>query len=167
MFFAFSNWNPKEGNCKIWVLNPNLLNKLHGGQKKIFVPKKGAEYKKYINGANPLRNTIAIEAPDINEKFNARIKAQKGCFTLHYIQNTVYKENYSLENELEATTNIYLDRLEGSKKDILSCIELSSTMYDEVEQYLMRNGVTYKEIYPDVEGLSNYINDFVLLKDYE
>ncbi|MED0958231.1 hypothetical protein P4T59_00295 [Bacillus paramycoides] len=108
---------------------------------------------------------------DLIKQYNTTLRqlreAQKGCFTLHYLQNTVYKENYSLENELEATTNIYIDRLEGSKKDILSCIGLSSTMYDEVEQYLVENGVTYKEIYPDVEGVSNYINDFVLLKDYE
>ncbi|MGZ9774040.1 FRG domain-containing protein [Bacillus toyonensis] len=162
LFFAFCKWDRNQGNCRIWVLNPYLLNELHTGEDTILIPRKTHKFQDYINGNQYFKETVAIEAPEINEKLNKRITAQKGCFTLHYIQNTVDKDKYNLDDELEVTVSSYIGRVNCNKQDILSYVELSSEMYEEVKNYLIKEKITYKEIYPDVEGLSYYINDIVL-----
>lgn len=171
LFFAFSGWDRSKGNCRLWLLDPCLLNMLSLGEREVKSPKVGRNFIDYLNPDNEVKNTVAIFPPSINPLFNERIKSQRGCFTMHYGNNTAYQFSNELMHEIDYMTKTQFNIFHTNLHDpnlivnmILDNVELHSSMYDDVKEYLIKEGVTYKEIYPDIEGLAKYIND-VMIKD--
>ncbi|WP_052137842.1 FRG domain-containing protein [Heyndrickxia ginsengihumi] len=158
LFFAFSGWNLENGNCKMWFLDPCMLNLLSLGIRGVQAPKNGKFFVDYLTVGNEIDHTVALYPPTLDPLFNERIKVQKGCFTMHYGYNTATSSLNDLANEIGflVHTKIHVpdDQFDFNLKeeDVLDCIEIHTNMYEEVESYLSEMGITYKEIYPDIEG---------------
>jgi hypothetical protein len=160
LFFAVSGWNPNAGNCRLWLLNPSLFNYVMIKDERVLTPKVENGFVDYLTTGKELTSAFALFPPTIDPEFNNRIRAQKGCFTVHYLENSTHINDLIWDIDFNISTGFF--DLELKYDCVLDGVELLPNMYEEVKQYLSSNDITYKSIYPDIEGLSNYINDVIL-----
>lgn len=135
LFFATLGWN--KANCSIWMINPEKLNCLSIGSPEIKLPLKNDFLNKH---SGPDLKTRAIYP----NKSNLRIAAQHGVFT---VQGNAL---VPLENEFGED----LFHINGLKK-----IDLPIKVREDAMNYLKLNGINHFSLFPDLDGLSKYIND--------
>lgn len=138
LFFACLDWNSSIP-ARIWMLNPNKLNKLSIDNDYIICPQ---EYT--LDNIYKLENTIAIYPI----KNNSRIIAQQGIFTIQG------NSKFPLEKEFNTQLIQY---------KYLNSFDLEIDMKEDILKFLSLNGINYFTLFPDLDGLSKHLND-VLLK---
>jgi hypothetical protein len=133
MFFHFSASSSPRCNpmCKA---REKATFQLGLKQKAILSP-----YNLDFSVLNELDNSVAIYPI----KNTQRINAQHGFFTIqgNLLQPLDEEFNGNLINE-----------------EILSSIDLSIDLKEEINKFLSQNGINYFSIYPDLEGLSKHLN---------
>lgn len=137
LFFASLNWT-NSIPCRIWALNPIELNRISINKNHIISPE---EYS--LDDVFNLNSTIAIY-PIRN---NSRIIAQHGVFTIQGNKQT------PLENEF----NLKLLEL-----NYLKSFDFTLDMKEDILKYISLNGVNTFSLFPDLDGLSNYLNNILL-----
>lgn len=137
LFFAQWHWKPSK-NARLWMINPIKLNELFHASNGIISP---LEYS--FEKVQSLDKSIAIY-PMKNTK---RIVAQHGFFT---IQGNSLN---SLENEEDGAL---------LKEDYLKYIDLKFDLKQSIVDFLQVCNINYFSIYPDLEGLANYINNDII-----
>jgi hypothetical protein len=132
LFFASLNW--KKGSSRLWMLNPVGLNERAINQKAILSP-----FNIEFSQLNELENSIAIYPI----KNTQRINAQHGFFTVQGNSLMPLDEEFN-----------------GSllKEGILTYIDLSIDIKEDIIKFLSQNGINYFSIYPDLEGLGKHLN---------
>ncbi|KAB2336569.1 FRG domain-containing protein [Cytobacillus depressus] len=135
LYFASREWNPDKNTPCIWLLNPAKLNKALIGDNHLVLPT--GDYFKYINKNGLSSRAIA---PIYNSK---RLIAQQGQFTL---QGNILE---GLKEELSKTVEYH--------DDILTKLDLSADIFNDVISYLHMNGVNDFTIFPDLDGLARVI----------
>lgn len=132
LFFASLNW--KTGTSRIWMLNPIKLNEKAIKQKAILSP-----FNLEFSQLNELENSVAIYPI----KNTQRINAQHGFFTVQ-------------GNSLKPLD----DEFDGSllEEGILSYIDISIDLKEDINKFLSQNGINYFSIFPDLEGLAKHLN---------
>lgn len=141
LYFAFLEWKPKIKDCAIWILDPLKLNKLVLKEEIFYLPTK--PYEEFLNDKSFYENSLAVY-PLRN---SIRISSQQGMFTL---QGTV---TTPLEKEYNGTL---------FEKDILKKVILTENVYEDVKLYLKHSGISHFSVFPDLDGLAQYVNS----KDY-
>lgn len=142
LFFACNGW--VDDNCAcIWLLRTGGLNKASTGDTVLKFPREGDMlYENHIfNKETPFGNNSVALYPLRN---SSRVVAQQGAFTL--------QGNSMLPLDQEHNGRL-LD--EGNLKKII----LPPDIRDEVKRYLQVSGVNYYTLFPDLDGLSKYINE--------
>ena len=140
----FSIENPNSISPCVWVLNPYRLNFESRGREIIYhtdnVTKDDEDTQtldEYKVGSSALPTTpIAITPPYID----IRLKAQKGCFTLHGKNKTSI---HSLSKNAE--------------KPFLARIDISKSAINRIRWQLDVIGINTSDIYPDLSGLAKEI----------
>jgi hypothetical protein len=144
LLFAIENVESANSPC-VWILNPYLFNEESNGYPRVYytdpVTKADDDYlalERYKVGSVMLPpNPIAILPPYIDR----RLKAQKGCFTLHGTnKNAIHKLN-------KKTNNPFLAR-----------IEINKLFIKTIRWQLNLMGINTNDIYPDLGGLAKRIN---------
>ncbi|MFO3791091.1 FRG domain-containing protein [Bacillus mojavensis] len=141
LFFATENWKIGE-DARIWMLKPRELNLLSRDKSEIISPNKLQYPDLYKRDDNSL-NSIAIY-PIKNSK---RILSQHGVFT---IQGNCGK---SLDKEFDG---------ELLKSNILKSIDLTEDVREDALYYLKQNGINRYSLFPDLDGLADYINNILI-----
>ncbi|WP_342480422.1 FRG domain-containing protein [Paenibacillus sp. FSL L8-0340] len=147
LFFAFINWNPSEV-ASIWMLHPTKLNYLSTGSYLYRLPRE--QHQTY-------EDTLLVKKGEFNHNSIAlyptrnsdRVVAQQGVFTLQ--GNSMVPLDQEFGGKL-------ID--EGNLKRIL----LTPDLKLDVMKYLDISGVNYYTLFPDLDGLSKYINDAYIKK---
>lgn len=145
LFFAFDNWNEKENNSAIWLLDPVLLNERTLGEEKFYIPDESYE-KHFEKEVSFHDNTLALY-PVRN---SSRMISQQGMFTLQGISNE------SLEEEFDG------DLIEN---EILKKIILKKNVKKDIEMFLKQNGMSDFSLFPDLDGLAKHINKLGYFRD--
>lgn len=140
LFFATEGW--KTGSVRIWMLKPLELNNLVRDKPEIISPSKIKYPEAYKSDSDHI-NSLAIY-PIKNGK---RIIAQHGVFT---IQGNAGKP---LEEEHHG---------ELTHSGILKHIDLPLEVREDAYQFLKHNGINKYSLFPDLDGLSKYINDTII-----
>ncbi|MDQ0492395.1 FRG domain-containing protein [Paenibacillus brasilensis] len=135
LFFANLGWN--TGSCSIWMINPESLNAASIGTSEIKLPTKNGFLTKHAD------SNIKSRAIYPN-KSNSRIVAQHGVFTVQGNSLT------PLEKEFSETL---------FSSNSLKRIDLTYEVREDVLNYLKLNGINHFSLFPDLDGLSKYIND--------
>ncbi|WP_028987061.1 FRG domain-containing protein [Thermicanus aegyptius] len=138
LFFALDGWT--NGTAKIWVLKPTELNRLSLGKNEILSP-QAIEYPKHFE--DPNQKSIAIYPI----KSNKRIVAQNGVFTV--------QGNSMLPLEEEFEGNLITN-------NIIKAFELTLDIKEDAVRFLYHNGINRFTLFPDLEGLSNHINNTLI-----
>ncbi|OKY27194.1 FRG domain-containing protein [Thalassotalea sp. PP2-459] len=139
LFFSIEN-KESRSPC-VWVLNPFKLNELSTGKELIYytdkITRDGDDKQilaKYKLGSKFLpKHPIAIFPPYID----ARLKSQKGCFTIH-------GKNKLAIHELNKT----------SKVPFLVRIDINPNSIKRIRWQLSVIGINTSDIYPDLPGLA-------------
>lgn len=157
LYFALTQEAEKNTNRIVWILHPQLFNKVTLGQRVVYCPgelasrnividnDRNLDLDSYLPSAlDPSDNynlpvkPIAIESP----LCNSRIKGQMGCFTVHgtaqegiahYLQS-----QKNLDHEAPFTAGILL-KTKDNKKSFL--------------EPLLSWGITEEHIYQDLDSL--------------
>jgi hypothetical protein len=158
LFFAFEKWNPKVGDASLYLLDPIALNFIVKMERELMVAKESElfNYKKYLEAKDA--GTIAVE-PSITEGqesqvVNKRIIQQDGKFTLH-------ETKWPLEAEIDirlASTQTHIQANNIKSENVLLKVNLKNEMYEEVKHHLKTKGIDHTYVYPDIEGVANYVN---------
>lgn len=125
----------------VWVLNPLQLNKASIGEEFIFFSDQITRdendnnyLEKYRFGSEKIpKSPIAFYPPYIDE----RIRAQKGCFTIHG------SNKYAIHELNRKAANPFLVRIEISKSAI-----------EHIRCQLNILGINTSDIFPDLGGLA-------------
>lgn len=135
LYFATRNWNPQKNEPSIWLLNPAKLNTVLIGEDDLILPRD--DFERYVSGENLSSHAIA---PIYN---SPRLIAQQGQFTL--------QGNFSgdLKEELEFKQSCH--------SEILTEIEITSDLFNDITSYLHMNGINDFTIFPDLDGLSRLV----------
>lgn len=142
LYFAISKWDMEE-NCTVWLLNPLELNYMNSNKgKRTYLTLEGSYWEKIndINNPKISDNTFALY-PLRN---SPRIVSQQGMFTLQG------KLGIPLEEEQNG---------ELIEAGILKRIDISPTLYGDIRNYLKLCGINAFTLFPDLDGLSKYINN--------
>lgn len=137
LFFATNSW--VNGTCRIWLLNPTGLNLYSIEKQEIISPTK-LDYPDAYLKFDEIKSTTAIYPI----KNNSRIVAQHGIFTV--------QGNSLLPLEKEFNSQLINDGL-------LKHIDLSMEVREFALKYLIINGVNRFSLFPDLDGLSKYLNE--------
>ncbi|MED4392549.1 FRG domain-containing protein [Priestia aryabhattai] len=144
LFFATENcnFNYYEGDSSVvWCLNPTILNeKSRFIEDYTTIPNLSEENENFLSnlkqkfglGANPAGQVYPIAL--IHPSSNKRIHAQKGVFTLFPINSSP------------------LDELEKAEEFLVKII-IPSEVKLEIKKQLFNTGITYSNIYPDLDSL--------------
>lgn len=144
LFFATENSSFKysEGDSSVvWCLNPTVLNeKSRFIEDFTIIPNLSEENETFLTnlkqkfglGANPNGQVYPIAL--IHPSSNNRIHAQKGVFTLFPINASP------------------LDELEKSEEFLVKII-IPIEAKNEIKKQLFNTGITYSNIYPDLDSL--------------
>lgn len=139
LFFACAGWKDNN-NARIWLLDPAELNRLSIETPTTTTVETIGRYEECIHDQTIFtNNSIAIFPP----RNNNRITRQRGTFTLQ--GNTLLSLDEEFDGEL----------LENKA---LTFIDLSPDLKIDAQRYLNHCGIDYFSMYPDLEGLANYVN---------
>ncbi|APC08574.1 FRG domain-containing protein [Neomoorella thermoacetica] len=141
LYFAIDGW--KNGTARIWMLDPIGLNYLSKGERKIISPKEVSYPGRYLN-TNENINSLAIYPI----KNDVRIISQHGVFTVQ-------------GNSLQPLEEEFNGKL--VKDGYLKPVDLNLDAREDALNFLRLNGLNYFSLFPDLDGLSRYLND-VLIK---
>ncbi|MCP1134904.1 FRG domain-containing protein [Paenibacillus polysaccharolyticus] len=140
LFFAFNEWKTDDFAC-IWMLRPTKLNDASKGNLIYKLPREGVPYENHIfNKDFPFDPYSVALYPMRN---SSRLVAQQGVFTL--------QGNSMLPLDREHDARLVND---GNLKKII----LTPDMRADIRDYLELSGVNYYTLFPDLDGLSKYIN---------
>ncbi|SEB27508.1 FRG domain-containing protein [Paenibacillus sp. 276b] len=147
LFFACAGWNDNDSSARIWLLDPAELNLLSIETPNAIGVNSIGAYEKTIQEPYTFHDsTVAIYPP----RNNNRISRQRGTFTLQ-------------GNTLSALDEEFNGELVKSKK--LSFIDLQPNVREDAIRYLNQSGIDYFSMYPDLEGLARYVNDYSTSKN--
>jgi hypothetical protein len=144
LFFTQWHWKPSH-NARLWMLNPKKLNEIFHGKSGIISPQE-YNFTKIQN----LDKSIAIY-PIKNTK---RIIAQHGFFTIQGNAMT------PLDKE---------DHGKLTKNNAIKYIDISFSLKQSIIDFLHICNIDYFTVYPDFEGLNEYIDNVIIsptLKEY-
>jgi hypothetical protein len=139
LYFAIED--PKATSPCVWVFNPMQFNKASTEQEFIFFSDQLTRdeddnnyLEKYKFGSKELpKNPIAFFPPHVDE----RIRAQKGCFTIHG------SNKHAIHELNRKTENPFLVR-----------IEISKSAVEHIRWQLNVLGINTSDIFPDLSGLA-------------
>ncbi|HBU80857.1 MAG TPA: FRG domain-containing protein [Paenibacillus sp.] len=141
LFFAFNDW--KEDDCAcVWLLHPTSLNKFSTGKIQYRLPRESMPYENYLFK----KEDCAFDSSSVAlypVRNSSRLVAQQGVFTL--------QGNSMLPLDLEHNGKLLEN---GNIKKII----LTPDLRNDVRDYLNVSGVNHYTLYPDLDGLSKYIN---------
>ncbi|MBP2660838.1 MAG: hypothetical protein H6Q69_3870 [Firmicutes bacterium] len=140
LFFAARHWTGSNSAC-IWLLNPIELNYRSIGERKISIPTT-------LQLPYAASNTTAIYPI----KNTNRIAVQHGVFTVQ--GNTLL----SLDQEFDPTL---------IHNGILTKIDLPFDVREDVCRFLKKNGINHFSLFPDMEGLSTFLNQTLIQPAWE
>lgn len=144
LYFAYSEWE-KGKPITVWVLKPLALNDKAGNGPHFFVPGAANLYvrKISIKSKKPF-SEFSIALHPVRD--NPRIVAQQGVFTL--------QGNNFLSLDKEHNGELLTE-------GILKRFDIEYSDKHKVKMFLDLSGVNAYTVYPDLEGLASYINEFV------
>lgn len=134
LFFAVESGH--KGKACVWMLNPEKLNEEAIDHGRIISPLKSNFFEIFGDVDARTRAIYPI-------KSNTRVAAQKGVFTVQ--GNSLLPLNKEFEDRLE-------------RIGALSCIELGPNVREDAQNFLQQNGINHFSLFPDLAGLSQYIN---------
>ena len=135
LFFALSSYD--LNNPVIWVITPFELNKRTSTKSGIFYSDKYNKKKlvdKYLFDNEELPEKPIAILPNFS---NNRIVAQKSCFTIHG------KDKLSID-----------EFLRDEKKPMIAKIVIDENADEELIQEVVTAGISYSNLFPDLDGLS-------------
>lgn len=135
LYFAVEGWKSND-NATIWLLKPMQLNKMSRDTENVISPNK-------INYIDIYKDTNLKSFSIFPIKNSKRIMAQHGVFTVQ--GNSHLPLDKEFNHALE-------------KNNILKKIVLPQSVRLDAEQFLKLNGVNTFSMFPDLPGLSSYIN---------
>lgn len=147
LYFAYSEWE-KNKPITIWVLKPLAMNNKVRKGPHFYVPTVGDLYIKKLS-TSPKKPFSEFSMALHPVRDNPRIVAQQGVFTL------------------QGNNFMSLDEEHGGElvsEGILKRFDIAYSDKDKVKVFLDLSGVNAYTVYPDLEGLANYINEFVDIK---
>jgi len=139
LYFAIEK-KDNQSPC-VWVLNPYSLNEESLGKALVYytdsvtMDKEDKDTLEYYKVGSPKipNSPIAITPPYID----IRLRAQKGCFTLHgRNKNSIHALSYK------------------ANKPFLARIDISRTAIKRIRWQLNVIGINTSDIYPDLSGLA-------------
>ncbi|MFP7486474.1 FRG domain-containing protein [Priestia filamentosa] len=173
LFFATYNWN-EEQNARLWLLDPHLLNEVFWGEYTIISPQKGKTYFDFLDSVISSNDIYAFDAfrmdyPYPYSNINKRINAQKGVFTFHLSSN-VFGSTYGDSLNAQLSNVIKFKKIPFSHEKklrssfpssdiVLDYIDILPGAKEEIKEYLVKQGITIKTLFPDLPGIVDYIND--------
>lgn len=141
LFFAFDDTTLNDPH--IWILNPFSLNSKN--------PKIGANLSNPEEDLDDYQKTYASKCTDEGieifelpfavypNRSNERIFAQRGLFTIHGSK---------------------LDKMEDTCADCLEKIVIPTNLIDKLKKLLIQFGINKYSVYPDLQGLSEYLKQY-------
>lgn len=146
LFFAYDTWKKHDEKKRpesfsVYMLDPLKLNEKSTGKKSFYTFEE--EYESIIRTKNMSgmpENSVAL----FPLKNNSRIIAQLGTFTLQGLSQKPLEEEFS--GEL-------------LEKGILKQIKFNKALSLDIEKYLKQTGHNHFSLFPDLDGLSKYINN--------
>ncbi len=141
VYFATRNW--RQGPACIWMLDPVALNYRSLGKREVLIPtRERLPYpESYAAGGSqqsiavyPLKNTV-------------RISAQHGIFTI------------------QGNSPAALDKEFGGAlvdEGCLRAIALTEDVRDDAQKFLRLNGINHFSLFPDLDGLAQYLNRLLI-----
>ncbi|MFP5179500.1 FRG domain-containing protein [Bacillus altitudinis] len=135
LYFAVESWKSSD-NATIWLLKPMQLNKLSRDTENVISPNK-------INYLDIYKEKDLRSFAIFPIKNSKRIMAQHGVFTIQG------NSHLPLEKEFNGAL---------AERNILKRIVLPPSVRTDAEQFLKLNGVNTFSMFPDLPGLSSYIN---------
>jgi hypothetical protein len=156
LFFAFDKWNASTVPC-IWLLQPNLVNKLFINWEGVMAPECSGELANWLPNQISLDETLfktdtegftySNEYPlaIYPKRANRRIAAQRGVFTVHGRDRRALDVQLAAKSPDMSTILARLDFVDCSKDDVLYELALL--------------GVRRSHVYPDVDNFVLEIKD--------
>jgi hypothetical protein len=147
LFFAIHKYNPKSSRLpEVVILNPFLLNgrtfpvgdSMAGELKNPELSRNFPDYIDYIDPDIP-RKRYEYPIALYPFRFNNRLIAQGGFFTLHGEQKK---------------------SIEELVPDSVSIFEIDRDSIDEAKKFLLLSGINEYKIYADIDSLGRHLNKF-------
>lgn len=137
LYFATKSWNG-QNDCSIWLLDPYRLNQTFHGSYEL---KSMQREVSFLETRQDISKTMAL-SPNTN---TYRSMSQKGYFTIQG------NSKCSLEEEEDQIL---------FKHKALKHIRISPNLKNDVEMFLELSGINHFTLFPDLDGLAKFINDW-------
>lgn len=151
LYFALLNYDKAVCSPSIWMLNPYKLNECYHYSRDMYAPEKldttysrtnkVSSYSDYLLCSKP-SDMIWWKQPLAIYPIRRvdRLTTQGGYFTIH------------------GTDTRPLEEIVPASKKIWKKIEIPVTAIDSAFRFLDQAGITHYTMFPDLDGLSGYLN---------
>jgi hypothetical protein len=151
LYFALLNFDPATSKPCIWLLNPYRLNETYYGDRDLYAPENLDNWNDDEEEYLSYSDYILYEKPDDILWWNKpialypirrvdRLTTQGGYFTIHG------KDLRPIEQMIPARKNIWRK------------IDLPMDAVDSAFLFLEQAGISHFTMFPDLDGLANYLN---------
>ncbi len=151
LYFALINFEKERSTPCIWILNPYKLNETYHHSRDMYAPEnldivnkqthERSSYSDFLLYRNP-EDMIGWKQPLAIYPIRRvdRLTTQGGYFTIH------------------GTDVRPIEKIISPGKKIWKKIELPASATDSALLFLEQSGINHYTMFPDLDGLSNYLN---------
>ena len=157
IFFAFDGWDASTIPC-VWILRPDLINKVSIGWEGILAPENNKEVDAWLpRSISKASHTVLQDSDGFTydndrplaiypKRSNMRIGAQQGMFTVH-------------GRDKEPLDTI-ASKLGGNINEIIARIDLINFDRATISSDLRSLGIRRSSIYPDIDNFVLDLKEF-------
>jgi len=151
IYFSLCNYIKGKHKPCIWVMNPYKLNEEYHDSRDLFDPLLLNFYANYDEEGNSYSELLLYRDPSKLFPWNApiglypvrraaRLTTQSGYFTIH------------------GNDSRPIEKIIPDKKNICKKIDIPITAIDSAYAFLEHAGINQFTLFPDIDGLSEYLN---------